>query len=257
MFTAPRILVSSLSVFDASFAKAGEVTVPRRDFHALSFRLSGRITVETENERLLSSAGELTFVPQGISYRTEILEDSRIYVVHFNTVDRYPKPSPFVVAPPYPVVLRNLFAGLFSRYRVGMEHDLTCLSIFYEILAETVRALPASGETGSDSPRLRAVRAQIDRHFDDPGMTVAALAAHAGWSEAYFRRAFRKAFGVPPLEYIRQVRLENAKALLRTGYYSVTETAMRCGFDSVSYFSYTFRKTVGVTPSAYRERFLS
>lgn len=137
MFTAPRILVSSLSVFDASFAKAGEVTVPRRDFHALSFRLSGRITVETENERLLSSAGELTFVPQGISYRTEILEDSRIYVVHFNTVDSYPKPSPFVVAPPYPVVLRNLFAGLFSRYRVGMEHDLTCLSMFYEILAET------------------------------------------------------------------------------------------------------------------------
>ena len=154
-------------------------------------------------------------------------------------------------------MLRNLFAGLFSRYRVGMEHDLTCLSMFYEILAETVRALPASGETGSDSPRLRAVRAQIDRHFDDPGMTVTALAAHAGWSEAYFRRAFRKAFGVPPLEYIRQVRLENAKALLRTGYYSVTETAMRCGFDSVSYFSYTFRKTVGVTPSAYRERFLS
>ena len=109
MFTAPRILVSSLSVFDASFAKAGEVTVPRRDFHALSFRLSGRITVETENERLLSSAGELTFVPQGISYRTEILEDSRIYVVHFNTVDSYPKPSPFVVAPPYPVVLRIVF----------------------------------------------------------------------------------------------------------------------------------------------------
>ena len=52
------------------------------------------------------------------------------------------------------------------------------------------------------------------------------------------------------------MRLENAKALLRTGYYSVTETATRCGFDSVSYFSYTFRRETGVTPSAYRERFL-
>ena len=83
-----------------------------------------------------------------------------------------------------------------------------------------------------------------------------AMAAQTGWSEVYFRRAFRAAFGTSPLAYIRRVRLENAKALLRTGYYSVTETATRCGFDSVSYFSYTFRRETGVTPSAYRERFL-
>ena len=87
MFSHPRILVSSLSVFDASFVKSGAVAVPRREFHALSFRLSGQITVETPESRLLSSAGELTFVPQGVSYRTEILENSRIYAVHFTTVD--------------------------------------------------------------------------------------------------------------------------------------------------------------------------
>ena len=57
MFSHPRILVSSLSVFDASFVKSGAVAVPRREFHALSFRLSGQITVETAESRLLSSAG--------------------------------------------------------------------------------------------------------------------------------------------------------------------------------------------------------
>ena len=256
MFSHPRILVSSLSVFDASFVKSGAVAVPRREFHALSFRLSGQITVETAESRLLSSAGELTFVPQGMSYRTEILENSRIYAVHFPTVDSYPKLAPAVITPPYPVALRNLFAGLHARYRVGLEHDLTCLSMFYEILAETARALPTPDDGGGRSPKLRAVKAQIDRRFDDPELSVAALAAQTGWSEVYFRRAFRAAFGTSPLAYIRRVRLENAKALLRTGYYSVTETATRCGFDSVSYFSYTFRRETGVTPSAYRERFL-
>lgn len=256
MFSHPRILVSSLSVFDASFVKSGAVAVPRREFHALSFRLSGQITVETPESRLLSSAGELTFVPQGVSYRTEILENSRIYAVHFTTVDSYPKLAPAVITPPYPVALRNLFAGLHARYRVGLEHDLTCLSMFYEILAETARALPTPDDGGGRSPKLRAVKAQIDRRFDDPELSVAALAAQTGWSEVYFRRAFRAAFGTSPLAYIRRVQLENAKALLRTGYYSVTETATRCGFDSVSYFSYTFRRETGVTPSAYRERFL-
>lgn len=192
---------------------------------------------------------------RGWSYRTEILENSRIYAVHFTTVDSYPNLAPAVITPPYPVALRNLFAGLHARYRVGLEHDLTCLSMFYEILAETARALPTP-DGGGGSPKLRAVKAQIDRRFDDPGLSVAALAALAGWSEVYFRRAFRAAFGTSPLAYIRRVRLENAKALLRTGYYSVTETATRCGFDSISYFSYTFRRETGVTPSAYRERFL-
>ena len=103
---------------------------------------------------------------------------------------------------------------------------------------------------------LAKIFAEIDRRFDDPELSVAALAAQTGWSEVYFRRAFRAAFGTSPLAYIRRVRLENAKALLRTGYYSITETATRCGFDSVSYFSYTFRRETGVTPSAYRERFL-
>ena len=166
MFSHPRILVSSLSVFDASFVKSGAVAVPRREFHALSFRLSGQITVETPESRLLSSAGELTFVPQGVSYRTEILENSRIYAVHFTTVDSYPKLAPAVITPPYPVALRNLFAGLHARYRVGLEHDLTCLSMFYEILAETARALPAPDDGGGRSPKLRAVKAQIDRRFD-------------------------------------------------------------------------------------------
>ena len=213
MFSHPRILVSSLSVFDASFVKSGAVAVPRREFHALSFRLSGQITVETPESRLLSSAGELTFVPQGVSYRTEILENSRIYAVHFTTVDSYPKLAPAVITPPYPVALRNLFAGLHARYRVGLEHDLTCLSMFYEILAETARALPTPDDGGGRSPKLRAVKAQIDRRFDDPELSVAALAAQTGWSEVYFRRAFRAAFGTSPLAYIRRVRLENANHL--------------------------------------------
>lgn len=107
--------------------------------------LSGQITVETAESRLLSSAGELTFVPQGMSYRTEILENAAFTQFIFTTVDSYPKLAPAVITPPYPVALRNLFAGLHARYRVGLEHDLTCLSMFYEILAETARALPTPG----------------------------------------------------------------------------------------------------------------
>jgi AraC-like DNA-binding protein len=81
--------------------------------------------------------------------------------------------------------------------------------------------------------------------------SVAALAEEAGVSDVYFRREFKRCAGMPPREYIRLVRLENAKALLDTALYSVSETATRCGFDSISYFSAEFRRAYGVTPSEF------
>ena len=42
-----------------------------------------------------------------------------------------------------------------------------------------------------------------------------------------------------------------SKQLLRSGYYSVTETASACGYDSVSYFSQEFKREVGMTPTEY------
>jgi two-component system response regulator YesN len=47
------------------------------------------------------------------------------------------------------------------------------------------------------------------------------------------------------------VRIENAKAYLRTGLFSVTEVATKCGFDSISYFSCEFHRIVGMTPREY------
>jgi AraC-like DNA-binding protein len=47
------------------------------------------------------------------------------------------------------------------------------------------------------------------------------------------------------------VRINNAKQLLRSGYYSVTDVALECGFENVGYFSYTFKQLTGVSPTAF------
>ena len=51
-----------------------------------------------------------------------------------------------------------------------------------------------------------------------------------------------------PMAYIKRTRIENARLLLRTGYFTVGEVAAQCGFESLSYFSYEFHRMTGMTP---------
>ena len=49
----------------------------------------------------------------------------------------------------------------------------------------------------------------------------------------------------------QKMRIEKAKELLKTGYFSVSEVSQKSGFDNVKYFSTLFNKVVGLRPSEY------
>ncbi len=103
------------------------------------------------------------------------------------------------------------------------------------------------------SRHLLRVRDLIDRAYAAP-LDVPALARSAHISEAYFSRSFKAAFGETPHQYLLRRRMERAKALLRTGELSVTEVCLAVGFTSLGSFSTQFRRFVGESPTAYRNR---
>jgi AraC-like DNA-binding protein len=103
------------------------------------------------------------------------------------------------------------------------------------------------------SRHLLRVRDLIDRAYAEP-LDVAALARSAAVSPAYFNRSFKAAFGETPHQYLMTRRMERAKALLRTGDMSVTDVCFAVGFGSLGSFSSQFKRLVGDTPSAYRDR---
>lgn len=237
------------------FKKTETTRVPARTFHGLTFRVSGRISITPENgKRLISGKGSITYVPKGCSYDTEIIEDGSMYVIHFETADDHQDASPFVISPTYPIAFANLFGSLHERYRDVGAVDYAGLSMVYEILSELSTELERG--VGKAVPkRMRLAKEYIDENYGMHDVTIPDLAAMSGISEVYFRREFKSCFGVSPLEYIKTVRMENAKALLSTAMYSVSEVATRCGFDSISYFSYEFGRVTGETPSEFSRRF--
>lgn len=71
-------------------------------------------------------------------------------------------------------------------------------------------------------------------------------------SPFHFHRAFRLAFNETPHDYLTRLRIERAKALLRTDALPVTQVCFEVGFSSLGSFSTKFTREVGCAPSRYR-----
>ena len=233
-----NLVVTEISPMEAKCKKSKVESVSGRPFHSISLRKSGRVRFRCGDVSVESKEGDITFMPAGAAYMTEVLEESELLVIHFKTVAPLAQPPLFMEVGGN-AELKDLFGAL-----CGGAEGYRCFSLFYSLLASLDRPLVPK--------RMRCAKEQIDRCYAEP-LTVAALAAEAGISEVHFRKEFKKYFGQSPLAYLKGVRLEQASRLLLSGEYSVAEVATRCGFESISYFSYEFHRLKGISPAAYQK----
>ena len=88
---------------------------------------------------------------------------------------------------------------------------------------------------------------------NDFSLTIAAGKSFV--SEQYFRRLFKKEFNISPKQYVIKRRIEYAKALIITRYFSIQEISNLCGYNDQKHFSAEFKKITGVSPSKYGYNF--
>jgi transcriptional regulator GlxA family with amidase domain len=77
----------------------------------------------------------------------------------------------------------------------------------------------------------------------------------SGLPERSFKRRFRQATGMSPLEYVHTLRLEEAKQMLESGEAPIEAIANEVGYEDAGFFSRLFRRSVSLTPAQYRKRF--
>ena len=97
-----------------------------------------------------------------------------------------------------------------------------------------------------------SVRRYIDMHYkENINLDVLAQLSHV--SKYYLVHAFTKEYGISPMNYLIQKRIEEAKLLLKNDDFSLSLISRMLGFSSPSYFSQIFKKNEHMTPNEYRK----
>ncbi len=104
----------------------------------------------------------------------------------------------------------------------------------------------------SQRSRMQRVLDYIDEHYCE-NITVKQLSTIFQYEETYFGRLFKTATSLSLTEYVRILRLEKAKRLLRSENMEIAAVAEQCGFSDMNYFSRCFKKRQGMTAGEYRK----
>lgn len=102
---------------------------------------------------------------------------------------------------------------------------------------------------------LEKAKDYIKLNYSDDTLSLQKLADHLYISVCYLSMIFKKEADETFLKYLVRVRLDAAKDLLRNSDLQTAEIAERVGYPDINYFSFFFKKNVGVSPREYRSSF--
>lgn len=120
-------------------------------------------------------------------------------------------------------------------------------------IGEHVRQVPNSPASGQSWAAVWKMTGFIHRHYESK-ITLDDIAAAGAVCRSRCCELFRKYVGQTPNTYLMRYRIQKSFELLRETNRSVCEIAIVCGFQSASYFSYVFRKEIGLIPQDYRRQ---
>ena len=124
--------------------------------------------------------------------------------------------------------------------------------LIIRLMRSTGLSLPSETSAVSTNRQCAAVRRYIDLHFKE-ALTLEQLAEEGHMNKFYLSHAFKREYGVSPINYMISRRIEESKYLLAETDLSLSQIAQLLGFSSLSYFSQVFHRTQSVSPKEYRQ----
>lgn len=137
--------------------------------------------------------------------------------------------------------------GVFRKLKT-IEKITDYLKDFFERVLEEVK----SRQKDSNSFYVNKAKSYIDKNLYGE-LSLSNVADNLYVSSNYLSRIFKQEVGESFIEYVIRGKMHEARRLLETSTYKVYEIANELNYKDVNYFSKTFKKIFGVTPSEYRE----
>lgn len=126
-----------------------------------------------------------------------------------------------------------------------------CLELLYLFFKNQTQTHSKKGRMTKGWPQLERAIHYIHEQYRDHQLNKRGISEHIGITANHLSYLFKTQLGITIYNYIKHVRMEQAKLLIIDGRQNVTEIAEDIGFSSIHLFSRTFKRIVGVAPSEY------
>ena len=143
------------------------------------------------------------------------------------------------------------YQGEYLKTIISYTDNEKLKTWFVEKISEICRNTIMSREEGSNSIIVKA-KAYIDKYYYK-GISLDDVSREVDITPYYFSKLFKEETGENFIYYLTNIRIEKAKQLLSKKELSVKEIGIKVGYSDPNYFSRIFKKSVGQTPTEYRE----
>ena len=155
----------------------------------------------------------------------------------------------------------RLFSEICKYHDSGDKNDVLMrdsriLELLYRLIHDAGDFSRRYVGGGGGARSIESVVKYIKENLTDD-LSLAKISERAGFSETHFHNVFKTAVGKTLREFVENERIKHATHLLVTENMTLTEIAYECGFCSQSYFSYAFKRRMGMSPREYAKKLLT
>ncbi|MBE6553072.1 MAG: helix-turn-helix domain-containing protein [Ruminococcaceae bacterium] len=232
------------SIFIAHDPAGRKLRLNNRKSACFIITVKGKIHFTYENGSLIAQAGTPVFLPKGLSYLNACMEDAESYVFNFQTLEQnHP-----------PMQLSAVSDFLASEYyeRINAIVNSSALPdrflIFETLYSLAGRLMGSYAKNEKHSPFVTKALQFISQNYENPNITVKAIADYCCISEVYLRKLFQKELYTSPFQKITEMRMNKARMLVDEKR-PLKEIADAIGYSDVFQFSRAYKRFFGHAPS--------
>lgn len=228
--------------------------------YVLIFVKTGVLHIEEEGELFAVRPGETLLLRPNRQHRgtSDEAEGLTYFWLHFHVregeapvADGTPLPLPRRTLVSRPEYLETLFRHYIADSAAGQMNPRSGALLISLILSEISAPASSANRTTAAATLANRASSYLRAHIHDP-LTTSSIAAALGCNPQYLSRVFHRTYRRTLTYAIHEARLESAKHALINSGMNVAEIARFCGYALPGYFIRVFRRSIGMTPGAFR-----